>query len=106
MDEIAEALGINLNDPKERLYLEMHRKYHEMGSALRDARKELATRPAMSFQRLAERWDVNEITIRRMHKDGELFAFRVGRQFRVPWSEVKRVEAIPNQEEEGLKENE
>lgn len=53
------------------------------------------TRDAYSIHETAQRWGVSDNTIRNLIDTGELYAFRVGRQLRIPATEVNRIVTTP-----------
>lgn len=50
---------------------------------------------AYSIRETAQLWNVSDNTIRNLIDTGELYAFRVGRQLRIPASEVNRIVTTP-----------
>jgi excisionase family DNA binding protein len=52
-------------------------------------------RDAYSIQETAKRWGVSDNTIRALIDTGQLYAFRVGRQLRIPTTELNRLANIP-----------
>ena len=53
------------------------------------------TRDAYSIQETAKRWGVSDNTIRTLIDTGQLYAFRVGRQLRIPTTELNRLANTP-----------
>jgi excisionase family DNA binding protein len=52
-------------------------------------------RDAYSIQETAKRWGVSDNTIRALIDTGQFYAFRVGRQLRIPTTELNRLANIP-----------